>query len=217
MGCLKSIIKMVVITLAVIGFLSIGGREFVNEKVIPVWNNFNKNFKTELENKNKTMKELTFIEFKDMLIASLTKSLTPEIKLQGDYEVSNVKGVMGYDAEIALDTKTGQKMLKVDTKNKIKLDLAKTDKDELKNELMKMAKKHKNIPIKFDKFDIIEQGKWNVAGTQQNYITIQVKDKFSDKDYRAIISTSGDENSPLFVTFGANDNFSADNALKYWK
>ena len=62
MGCLKNIIKMIIIVLAVIGFLSIGGREFVKEKVVPVWNNFNKNFKTELDTKNISMKELTFVE-----------------------------------------------------------------------------------------------------------------------------------------------------------
>ena len=217
MGCLRNIIKFIIIVFAVIGFLSIGGREFVNDKVVPVWNNFSENFKIELNSRNKSVKDLTFNEFKDILIASFTKSFKLDKTVQGDYEVSIVKGMMGYDAEIALDTKTGQKMLKVDTKNKLKLDLSKTDKDELKNELMKMAKKHRNIPIKFDNFDIIEQGKWNISGLDQDYVTILVNDKLTNKDYKAIISTSGDKNSPLFVTFCANENFSVNTARKYWK
>jgi len=217
MGCLRNIIKTVIIILAVIGFLSIGGREFMNDHVIPVLKSFISNFKTERELSGKSINNLTFEELKGISISAAQKTIDQSKKIDGDYEITSVKGVMGCDAEIALDTKNGQKMVTIDTKNKIKLDLTNPNKNELKSDMLKIAKKHKNIPVKIDDIDIVDQGKWLVAGENQNYVTISVSDKMSGRNIKAIISSPEKQSSIMFVTFAPDSDFSAETAKKYWK
>lgn len=217
MGCLKSIVKFVIIILAIIGFISIGGREFVKEHVVPFAKNLYDNFNTELKLKNKSAKDLTLNELKDTFVIAGQKSLQNEKKIEGDYEITNVKDLMGCDAEIALDTTTGQKMVTVDTKNKITIDLSNTDKNTLKSDMLKIARKHKNIPVKFDDIEIIEQGKHLINGKEQNYVTISLTDKISSKTIVATISNTNEKNSKIFVTFAPKDKYSIETAQKYWK
>ena len=217
MGCLRNIIKIIVLILAVIGFISIGGREFLNKNVIPVVKNFSNNFMTELQLRNKSPEDLSIKDIKDISELSAQKSLKNGVKTVDGYEISTVKGLMGYDAEIALDTKSGQKMITVNTNNKIKVDLTQTDKNKLKHDLLKIAGKHKKAPIKFDDIDIVEQDKWTIAGIEQNYVKLMLNDKISGKDIIAVISSQDKENSRMFVTFAPIEDFSAETAKNYWK
>lgn len=217
MGCLRNIIKLAIITLAVIGFLSIGGREFVNDHVLPFIKNFVGNFNTERELSGKSIKNLTFDEIKEMSLIAAQKTVDQSKKIEGDYEITTVKGVMGCDAEIVLDTKNGQKMVTIDTKDKIKLDLSNPNKNELKSDMLKIAKKHKNIPVQLEDINIVDQGKWLVGGTEQNYVTIMVNDKMSGQSIKAIISSADSQNSKMFVTFAPDSQFSAETAKRYWK
>ena len=144
---------------------------------------------TELDGKDKSVKDLSLNEIKDISLSSVQKSLKGETKIVDGYEISSVKGLMGYDAEIAQHAVSGQKMIAVDTNNKIKVDLTEADKNKLKHDLLKIAAKHKKSPVKFDDIEIVEQGKWTIAGTEQNYVTIKLKDKISGKDIKAVISS----------------------------
>lgn len=219
MGCLRNIIKIAVIILAVIGFLSIGGREFMNDHVIPFVKNFIGNFNSERELSGKQINNLTFDELKGISLIAAQKTIeqSTDKHMEGIYEITSVKGVMGYDAEIVQDTKTGQKMVTIDTNNKINLDLSNPNKNELKSDMLKIVKKHKNVPIKIDDIDIVDQGKWLVAGDEQNYVTITVKDKMSGQNIKAIISSADAQNSKMYVTFAPDSEFSAETAKKYWK
>lgn len=217
MGCLRNIIKIIILILAVIGFISIGGREFLNKNVIPPIKNFGNNFMTELSNRNKSVKDMSFNEIKDISMSSAQKSLKNETKIVDGYEISTVNGLMGYDAEIAQHAKSGQKMITVNTNNKIKIDLSQPDKNKLKHDLLKIAGKHKKSPIKFDDIEIVEQGKLTVAGVEQNYVTLTLKDKISGKNIKAVVSSPVEDNSKIFVTFAPTENFSLDTAKDYWK
>ena len=217
MGCLRNIIKIIILILAVIGFISIGGREFLNKNVIPVVKNFSNNFMTELQLRNKAPEDLSLKDIKDISKLSAQKSLKNETQIVDGYEISTVKGLMGYDAEIAQHIESGQKMIIVNTNNKIKVNLSEPDKSKLKHDLLKIATKQKKSPIKFDDIEIIEQGKWSVSGIEQNYVILTLKDKVSDKDIKAIISSPDKENSKMFITFAPVENFSTDIAKSYWK
>ena len=124
---------------------------------------------------------------------------------------------MGFDTQIAQDLKTGQKMVLVNTKDKLLLDLNKTDKAQLKTDMLQLAKKHKALPVKFDDLEIVELGKWKALNKDLKYAKINLKDSSSGKDITAIISTYPDGNdSKMLVTFSEQSTFSRKCAEKYF-
>lgn len=217
MGCLRNIINLIIIILAVIGFLSIGGREYLDANIIPVVKKVNIELQAGIENTGKSFTDLSLKEIGEILWNSIKSTMLTK-KVAGEYEITEVKGLMGYDTKIAEDIKSGQKMVLIDTKDKPLLDLTKDDKAELKADMLKLAKKHKAAPIKFDDIDIVELGKWKVLNKDLRYAKINIKDKVSGKEITAIISTSPDsKDSKMIVTFAEKTKFSKKIAEKFLK
>ncbi len=217
MGCLRNIINLIIITLAVIGFLSIGGREYLENDVIPTVKKVNTAFQTEMDNRGKSFTELSLKELGAILWDSV-KSVIFVKKVANGYETTEIKGLMGYDTKIAEDLSSGQKMVLVDTKDKVLLDLNKTDKAELKADMLKLAKKHKALPVKFDDIDIVELGKWKALNKDLRYAKVSIKDSASNSEIIAIVSTLPDEtDSKMIVTFAEKSKFSRKIAEKYFK
>lgn len=217
MGCLRNIIKLAILFLAVIGFLSIGGKEYLEGTLIPNVKKFNAEFQTEVSATGRKFTELSLKELGEITLNSV-KIVFFTKKVTGGYEITEVKSLMGYDATIAEDLKTGQKMVLVDTKDKQLLDLNKDDKAELKADLLKLAKKHKALPVKFDDIDITETGRWKALNKDLKYVKIRLKDTTSGKDITAIISSYPDENnSQIIITFAEESKFSKKVAEKYLK
>lgn len=217
MGCLRNIINLIIVILAVIGFLSIGGREYLDANIIPVVKKVNIELQAGIENTGKSFTDLSLKEIGEILWNSIKSTMLTK-KVAGEYEITEVKGLMGYDTKIAEDIKSGQKMVLIDTKDKPLLDLTKDDKAELKADMLKLAKKHKAAPIKFDDIDIVELGKWKVLNKDLRYAKINIKDKVSGKEITAIISTSPDsKDSKMIVTFAEKTKFSKKIAEKFLK
>lgn len=217
MGCLRNIINLAIIILAIIGFLSIGGKEYLENTVVPAIKKVNTEFQTELDNSGRKFTELSLKEIGNILWKSIQSSLITK-KVSGEYEITEIKGLMGYDTKIAEEVKTGQKMVLVDTKDKALLDLNKEDKAELKADMLKLAKKHKALPVKFDDIDIVEVGKWKALNTELKYAKVSIKDTSSNRDITAIISTYPDEKeSKMIITFAEKSKFSKKAAEKYFK
>ncbi len=217
MGCLRNIINLIIITLAIIGFLSIGGREYLENDLMPAVKKVNNAFQTEMQESGKTFTELSLKELGGILWNSV-KSVIFVKKVANGYEITEIKGLMGYDTKIAEDLTNGQKMIIADTKDKVLLDLNKTDKAELKADMLKLAKKHKALPVKFDDIDIVELGKWKALNKDLRYAKVSIKDKATNSEIVAIVSTSPDEtNSKIIVTFAEKSKFSRKIAEKYFK
>ncbi len=217
MGCLRNIINLIIITLAIIGFLSIGGREYLENDVMPTVKKVNTAFQTEMDNRGKTFTQLSLNELGTILWNSV-KSVIFVKKVANGYEVTEIKGLMGYDTKIAEDISSGQKMVLVDTKDKVLLDLNKTDKAELKADMLKLAKKHKALPVKFDDIDIVEIGKWKAMNKDLKYAKVSIKDSASNSEIIAIVSTIPDDtDSKMIVTFAEKSKFSKKTAEKYFK
>lgn len=217
MGCLRNIINLIIITLAVIGFLSIGGREYLENDIMPTVKKVNATFQTEIHNSGKTFTELSLKELGAIFWNSI-KSVIFVKKVSNGYQITEIKGLMGYDTKIAEELTNGQKMIIADTKDKVLLDLNKTDKAELKADMLKLAKKHKALPVKFDDIDIVELGKWKALNKELKYAKVSIKDKASDSEIIAIVSTYPDEtDSKMLVTFAEKSKFSKKIAEKYFK
>ena len=217
MGCLRNIINLVIIILAIIGFLSIGGKEYLDANVIPTVKKVNIEVQAGIDKTGKTFTELSLKEI-GAIFWNAIKSTMFTKKVSGEYEITEVKGLMGYDTKIAEDIKTGQKMVLVDTKDKVLLDLNKTDKAELKADMLKLAKKHKALPVKFDDIDIVELGKWKALNKDLKYVKISIKDKSSNKEITAMISSYPDkDDTKMKETFAEKTKFSRKIAEKFFK
>lgn len=217
MGCLRNIIKLIILGLAIIGFLSIGGKEYLENNVMPTIHKINSEFHSGMEKTGKKFTELSLKEIGGILWSSV-KTTVFTTKTANGYEITEVKGLMGYDTQIAEDKKNGQKMVVIETKDKVLLDLNKTDKAELKADMLNLAKKHKALPVKFDDIEVVELGKWKVLGKNLRYAKVSIKDSKSGNEIDAIVSTYPNEtNSKMLVTFAEKSKFSRKVAEKYFK
>ncbi len=217
MGCLRNIINMIILGLAIIGFLSIGGKEYLDNHIIPAAKKIYAEFTTTLDKTEKSFTELSLKEIGGILFTSVKNSFTNS-KISGEYEITEIKGLMGYDTKIAEYRKNGQKMVIVDTKDKVLLDLNKSDKAELKADMLKLAKKHKALPVKIDDIDIEEVGTWKALDKDLKYVKVKIKDTSSNKELFAVISTYPDENNAkMLVTFAEKSKFNKKIAEKYFK
>ncbi len=217
MGCLRNIIKLIVICLAIIGFLSIGGKEYLETNVMPTVKKVNVEFKSQLEKTGKKFTELSLKEIGELLWNSIKVAMVTQ-KITDGYEITEVKGLMGYDTQIAEDLESGQKMVTVNTKDKILLDINTDDKAELKADMMQLAKKHKALPIKSEDIDVVEIGNWNAMDKDLRYAKISIKDPNSDKEIFAIVSSYPDgKTNKMIVTFAEKNKFSKQIAEKYFK
>jgi len=217
MGCLRNIINLIIICLAIIGFLSIGGKEFLETKLMPTFNKVKNEITTELDKSDKAITDMTLNEIKDLLLKSLKASFTTQKNKDG-YEITEIKGLMGYDTKIAEDKTSEQKMVIVETKDKILIDLDKTDKAEIKADLLKLAKKQKASPFKFDDIDIVETGKWKTLDKELKYVKINITDQNTNTVISAIISSyPDDKDAKVLITFAPKQKFSKKIAEKYFK
>ena len=94
MGCLRNIIKSIILTLAVIGFITIGGKEFI----------------TNLTKKIISPSSDKMIE-RTQLVGDFSQ-------MDEEFEIEKAVGLMGYNAVIAEHKTSGQKMVVVDSGTK---------------------------------------------------------------------------------------------------
>ena len=90
MGCLKNIVRAIIIVLAVVGFMSLGGKELVGSWV----NNFFNPPQDEMLERAKKVGDFS--------------------KISDEFEIEKAAGVLGYNAVVAEHKATGQKLLVVD-------------------------------------------------------------------------------------------------------
>lgn len=94
MGCLKNIFKAVILVLAVIGFMSLGGKDWV----IKTWNNF-------------------FNPPQDVMVQR-AKEIGDFSRIGDEYEIDKAASAFGYKGVLAEHKASGQKMIVVDTGSK---------------------------------------------------------------------------------------------------
>lgn len=94
MGCLKNVLRAIIITLAVVGFLAIGGKDLISGLV----NNY-------------------LHPSKDTVMERAQK-VGDFSKINDEFEIEKAAGIMGYNAVVAEHKASGQKMLVVDSGNK---------------------------------------------------------------------------------------------------
>ena len=90
MGCLKNFLRAIIITLAVVGFMAIGGKDLISGYI----NNYFNPTKDEMLERAKKVGDFSHIN--------------------DEFEIEKAAGILGYNAVVAEHKASGQKMFVVD-------------------------------------------------------------------------------------------------------
>ncbi|MCI1273594.1 MAG: hypothetical protein LKG27_04070 [Clostridiaceae bacterium] len=151
MGCLKNTVRAVIITLAVVGFVSIGGKEWL----MPHINNiFHPSPNTILEKAKK--------------VGDFSKE-------SDEFELEKATGVMGYNAVVAQHKASGQKMFVVESGKKEIITQEDLKSPNIQSKLRRTAKRVKYQSISAQDIVVTKQGMIDAYGQKVPYVKFNAK------------------------------------------
>lgn len=151
MGCLKNTVRAVIITLAVVGFISIGGKEWI----MPYFHNiFHPSAQTIMERAKK--------------VGDFTKE-------SDEFELEKATGVMGYNAVVAEHKATGQKMFVVESGNRQFVTQDDLKSSNIEQKLRNTSKKIKYQSISAKDIVVTKKGMIDSYGQKVPYVQFNAK------------------------------------------
>lgn len=151
MGCLKNFLRAIIITLAVIGFLAIGGKDFI-VKYVKQWFN-----PTQIEMMERAKKVGDFS------------------KISEEFEIEKAAGIMGYNAVVAEHKASGQKMFVIDTGKKEIITQNDLLSDNIEKKLLNTAHKFKYQSISAEDIKVVKRGTINTFNQDAPYIRFNAR------------------------------------------
>ncbi len=171
MGCLKNIIRAIILTLAIIGFMSLGGKDLLNG-----W----------LGN---------FLNPSKEVMLERAKKVGDFSGINDEFEIEKAAGIMGYNAVIAEHKASGQKMIVVDSGAKPILTANDIKSDNIEEKLQSSLKKIKYQAVSIDNLTVTKRGYINSYGKTVPYVKFDAKvKKLPIGDVTGIISVVPDAN-----------------------
>lgn len=153
MGCLRNIFRAVLLTLALVGFLSLGGKELVIDLV----NNY-------------------FNPSKDVMLERAQK-VGDFSKINDEFEIEKAAGIMGYNAVVAEHKASGQKMFVVDSGDKAVLTVEDIKSDKAEEKLQKALSKIKYQAVSVENLKVTKHGTMNSYGKEVPYVKFEARVK----------------------------------------
>ena len=153
MGCLKNVLRAIILVLAFFGFLSLGGKELIVNLV----NNYLNPSQDVMQ--QRAMKVGDFSQIND------------------EFEIEKAAGIMGYNAVVAEHKASGQKMFVVDSGDKIILTPEDIKSDKVEEKLQKAISKVKYQAISVDDLRITKYGTLVSYGKEVPYVKFEAKVK----------------------------------------
>ena len=182
MGCLKNILRAIILTLAVIGFMSLGGKELI---VGLIHNYINPSHDTLLE---RAQKVGDFSEIND------------------EFELEKAAGIMGYNAVVAEHKASGQKMFVVESGDKAILTAEDIKSSDVEDKLRKAISKIKYQAISVDDLKITKHGTMSSYGKEVPFVRFEAKvKKLPIGDVGGIISVAQTKDGEPRLLISANE------------
>lgn len=182
MGFIKNIFRAILLTLAVIGFLSLGGRELISG----IMNNY-------------------FHPSKDVMLERAQK-VGDFSKINEEFEIEKAAGILGYNAVIAEHKASGQKMFVVDSGNKQILSEADIKSDNVEEKLYKAISKVKYQAISVDELKVTKRGLMNSYGYEIPYVKFEAHvKKLPIGDIGGIVSVAKTKDGEARLLISANE------------
>ncbi len=187
MGCLRNIIRAVVITLAIVGFMSLGGKELLNG-----W----------LEN---------FFNPSQEVMLERAKKVGDFSEINDEFEIERAAGIMGYNAVVAEHKASGQKMIIIDSGSKPILTAEDLKSESVEEKLRNSIKKIKYQAVSVDDLAVTKRGTLTSFGKTAPYVKFEAKvKKLPIGDVAGIISVVKDSKGEdrLLVSISEKEKYS---------
>lgn len=181
MGCLKFIIKVIIVVLAVIGFKSLGGWDWV----VTHWHFFEKPTQEELIEKSRDVADFS--------------------KIPEEYEISKSTNILGYRAVVAEHEATGQKLAVVNENKTIKLSADDFKNNQLEKKINAINEKLSYQYIHVENFKITKQGTMKAMGQSVPFARFKADvTNLPVKEIEGLISVVKDKNGKNKILVAAN-------------
>lgn len=183
MGCLKKIIKSALLALAIVGFLSIGGKEWIV-------NIFDK-----------------YIHPSNETIMQKTQKVGDFSKINEEFALEKATGMLGYNGVVAEHKATGQKMVVVDANNKPILTRDDIISGNIEPKLKSSLGKLKYQAIGLEDFTITKHGEMDSFGKTVPYVKFKAKiSRFPVGEIGGVIAVAQNKDGEDRILVSANEN-----------
>ena len=182
MGCLKNILRAIILTLAVVGFLSLGGKEFVTKYISQI---FNPSAETILDR---------------------AKKVGDFSGLNEEFELEKASGMFGYNGVVAEHKVSGQKFIVVDTASKPLFTQDDIRSDNLEEKILDVLSKFKIQAVSIDELEITKHGEMSSYGKTVPYAKFDAKiKKLPIGNVSGIISVAETKDGEPRILISANE------------
>lgn len=182
MGCLKNILKAIILVFAVIGFISIGGKDAIIKK----WN--------EITNPPQ-----------DIMIER-AKKVGNFSKIGDEYEIDKAASAFGYNGVLAEHKASGQKMVIIDSGKKPLLTPQDFKENKVDEKLQDLTQKFKYSVVNVQDLKITKKGRINAFGKRVQYVRFSAKiSKMPAGEIEGIISSVETKSGQTRVIVSANE------------
>ncbi len=183
MGCLKKIIKSALLALAIVGFLSIGGKEWIV-------NIFDK-----------------YIHPSNETIMQKAQKVGDFSKINEEFALEKATGMLGYNGVVAEHKATGQKMVVVDANNKPILTRDDIISGNIEPKLKSSLGKLKYQAIGLEDFTITKHGEMDSFGKTVPYVKFKAKiSRFPVGEIGGVIAVAQNKDGEDRILVSANEN-----------
>lgn len=182
MGCVKNIFKAVILVLAAIGFVSIGGKDYM----INLWNHYTN-------------------PPQDIMLER-AKKVGDFSQVPDEYEIDKAASALGYNGVLAEHRSSGQKLIVVDSGKKPLLTPQDFDDGSADKKLEDLTNKLKYQFVNIQDLKITKRGKMDVFGQRTKYIRFQAKaNKLPIGELEGIISAVETQDGKIKIIASANE------------
>lgn len=187
MGCLRNIFRALIITLAVTGFISLGGNELVGNMIKKYFN-----------------------PPQDVMLERAQK-VGDFSGISDEFEIEKAAGMLGYNAVVAEHKASGQKMFVVDSGNRTILTTDDIKSDNVEEKLKKALSKVKYQALSVDDLRVVKHGVMSSYGSSIPYVRFEARvKKLPIGDVGGIVSVvqAKDGTQRLLVSANEKDKYS---------
>lgn len=182
MGCLKNICMAVLLALAFIGFMSVGGGRLVGDYI----DNFLNPAQDQLVKRAEKVGDFS--------------------KINDEFELERAAGLMGYNGVVAEHRASGQKLVIVDTNNKPILTKDDIKSEKIEEKLIGLTQKVKYQTFQVEELKITKRGTLNSFGKEAPYVRFEARaKKLPIGDVAGIISVTENKNGEQRLLISANE------------
>lgn len=182
MGCLKNIFKAIILVLAAIGFMSLGGKDYV----VNTWNNF--------------------MNPPQDVMLERAKKVGDFSRIGDEFEIDKAASALGYNGVLAEHKASGQKMVVVDSGKKPLLTPQDFKNGEVAAKLQDLTEKFKYSVVNVQDLKITKKGHIRTFGKNVPYVRFSAKiSKIPSGEVEGIISAVQTKSGQSRVIVSVNE------------